>query len=164
MAEQADAGDSEEVFEPADFDVKIRSATSAARSCAFAPDSVEAKLSAMLSTREYEAIAIRSRERALQHYQESLGCEASPLVANRKKMEKKFGTANDREDSGWRLDPDGLSDISDSQLLKEVRRLEKKLANVAVQSAEVKGRVTRKQATLEVVLSQNQQLVQIRDT
>jgi hypothetical protein len=92
-----------------------------------------------------------------------LECDIAALVANRRKMEKKFGTANDCEDSGWRLAPDRLSGLSDFRLLKQVRRLEKKLENVGTQIAEANGRVAQKQATVEAVVAQNQQLTLIRD-
>jgi hypothetical protein len=163
MGEQSGESASEDVSEASDFDAEIRFATSAAPSCAFPPDTVEAKLSAMVSARQYQLIARRSREMALQHYQDSLRCDIAALVANRQEMEKEFGTANDQEDGAWRLPPDSLSDLCDLQLLKEVRRLEKKLENIGAEIAEVKGRVAEKQETLEVVLAQNQQLGLIRD-
>jgi hypothetical protein len=108
----------------------VSSVTSASQNHEARSELVDARLQAVVSTRLFDGIVKKSKERALEHFNGNFDGELSALLENHAAAESQFETAVDHG-SNWKIDS---HNASKEELCVEILRLQKKLARVEAQN------------------------------
>lgn len=123
-------------------------------------DPLDEKLLKSVSGRTYEAILQKAKENAMKTYFESFGLDLGPLMANHANVEEKLGTDND-VDGDWKITD--FDNVSDEELQRQIRIIQKKLDRVNTENEELTTENTIKSGKLKCIQEQNERLETINE-
>ena len=122
--------------------------------------SIDAKLKASVSSREYEKITRQARRTAMKSYRTFLSPDLAVLLNNHHNVLLEFGTENDDKNNNWEIDKDNAST---EEIQRAILRLQKKIARVNNENDSLKKENDKNLEKLRQINEQNEKLEEMKN-
>ena len=122
--------------------------------------SIDAKLKASVSSREYEKITRQARRTAMKSYRAFLSPDLAVLLNNHHNVLLEFGTENDDKNNNWEIDKDNAST---EEIQRAILRLQKKIARVNNENDSLKKENDKNLEKLRQINEQNEKLEEMKN-
>lgn len=118
--------------------------------------SIDIKLKATLSSREYDKISMQAQKKAMKNYQSLISSEYSLLQQNHLTVQKEYGTSND---DNWEIDSGKSTDL---ELLIAITKLRKKIIRINAENQSIFAENEKNSEHLQQIYDQNSKLEQMK--